>query len=304
MTGKLIEANISISPPPVRATVVRRRHARWKGFSAKVRRDPVLLVCFLILLLLVAFAVAPSVFGRYEPVEINALDRLQAPSAKHFFGTDNLGRDLYARVVYAVRTTLGSAVVVVLVASLIGVVIGSFAGYSGTFVDEILMRFVDLTMAFPLLVLAMAIVAALGPGLPNAMAALIVIWWTQYARLTRGLVLQLREREFVTAARAIGASSVKILYRHILPNCFSPLLVKATLDIAVAVLVTASLSFLGLGVQPPDPDWGNLVSDGRQFVQDAWWYPTFPGLAIFVTVMALNLVGDAARDLLDPRLRQ
>jgi peptide/nickel transport system permease protein len=230
--------------------------------------------------------------------------RLQGPSAKHFFGTDNLGRDIYARIVYAARTTLSSAVVVVLLAACIGIIVGSLAGYSGKIVDEILMRIVALFMAFPLLVLAMAIVAALGPGLQNAMAALIIIWWTQYARLTRGLVLQIREREFVTAAQAIGASRTKILYRHILPNCFSPLLVKVTLDIAVAVLVTASLSFLGLGVQPPDPDWGNMVSDGRQFVQDAWWYPTFPGLAIFVTVMSLNLIGDAVRDLLDPRLRQ
>lgn len=304
MTGKIVGTGAAIAPSTLRASVIRPRRSRWASLHGRVRRDPVILACFLVLLLLAAFAVAPGVFARYDPIEINALDRLQGPSAKHFFGTDNLGRDLYARIVYAVRTTLGSAVVVVLVSSLIGVVVGSFAGYSGKIVDEVLMRIVDLSMAFPLLVLAMAIVAALGPGLLNAMAALIVIWWTQYARLTRGLVLQLREREFVTAARAIGASRTKILYRHILPNCFSPLLVKATLDIAVAVLVTASLSFLGLGVQPPDPDWGNLVSDGRQFVQDAWWYPTFPGLAIFVTVMSLNLIGDAARDLLDPRLRQ
>jgi peptide/nickel transport system permease protein len=165
------------------------------------------------------------------------------------------------------------------------------------------MRLVDLFMAFPLLVLAMSIVAALGPGLQNAMAALIAVWWAQYARLTRGLVLQMREREFVTAARAIGASRIKILYRHILPNCFSPLLVKGTLDIAVAVLVTASLSFLGLGVQPPDPDWGFMVADGRNNIRDAWWYSTFPGLAIFVTVMSINLIGDAIRDILDPRLR-
>lgn len=268
------------------------------------RRNPVIAISTLILLLMLAFMIAPGAFTHYEPVAINALDRLKGPSSTHLFGTDQLGRDLFSRVVYATRTTLGSAFVVVLVAAAIGIVIGSISGDSGRYVDEVLMRIVDLFMAFPLLVLAMAIVAALGPGLLNAMLALVIVWWTQYARLTRALILQLRDREFVTAVRAMGASRMRILYRHMLPNCFSPLLVKATLDIAVAVLVTASLSFLGLGVQPPNPDWGNMVSDGRSYVQDAWWYATFPGLAIFVTVMALNLIGDAARDYLDPRLRK
>lgn len=279
------------------------RRSRTSRLLTLARRDPVIALSGLILLVMLAFMVRPQVFTRYDPVAINAMSRLKGPSSAHLFGTDQLGRDLFARVVYATRTTLGAAIVVVLCAVIVGVLVGSFSGDSRRHVDEVLMRVVDLFMAFPLLVLAMAIVAALGPGLLNAMLALVIVWWTQYARLTRGLVLQLRHREFITAASALGASRTKILYRHILPNCFSPLLVKATLDIAVAVLVTASLSFLGLGVQPPQPDWGNMVSDGRSYVQDAWWYATFPGLAIFVTVMALNLVGDAVRDYLDPRLR-
>lgn len=307
MTGRAVNTDTTTSRPKSAQTetlsIAPRRSRRSRVFRF-ARRDPIIVSCFLVLFVLMLFAIAPSVFARFDPVEINAMDRLQGPSLKHYFGTDNLGRDLFARVVHAARTTLGSAFIVVAVASFIGINIGSLAGYSGKIADEILMRFTDLFMAFPLLVLAMAIVAALGPSLLNAMTALIVIWWTQYARLTRGLVLQMKNREFVTAAHAIGASRSKILYRHILPNCFSPLLVKGTLDIAVAVLVTASLSFLGLGVQPPDPDWGNMISDGRQFVQDAWWYPTFPGLAIFITVMSLNLIGDAVRDLLDPRLRK
>jgi len=262
-----------------------------------------MVIVTLLLLLLLALAVAPGLFARYDPIKISPIVKLQSPSRDHFFGTDQLGRDIFSRVVYATRTTLGSATLVVIFAALIGINVGSIAGYSGHLVDEVLMRIVDLCMAFPLLILAMTIVAALGPGLLNAMAALVVVWWAQYARLTRGLVLQMRDREFVTAARAIGASRIKILYRHILPNCFSPLLVKGTLDIAVAVLVTASLSFLGLGVRPPDPEWGFMISDGRNFVRDAWWYSTFPGLAIFVTVMVLNLMGDGIRDFLDPRLR-
>ncbi|MBI4278857.1 MAG: ABC transporter permease [Armatimonadetes bacterium] len=256
------------------------------------------------MVLLVVVAAVPQMFTTYDPVQINPGIRLEGPSHAHVFGTDHLGRDLFARVVFGTRTSLGTSALVVLFAALIGVTVGSLAGYGGGLVDEALMRVVDLSLAFPLLVLAMAIVAALGPGLRNAMLALIFVWWSQYARLARGLVLQVREREFVTAARALGASGVTILYRHILPNCFPPLLVKATLDIAVAVLVTASLSFLGLGVLPPDPDWGGMVSNGRTFILDAWWYPTFPGLAIFVTVMALNLVGDTIRDILDPRIRE
>lgn len=306
MTGRVVNTDSAVSAVKAKGheLTIRPQRSRRSRLLKWARRDPIIVACFLILLLMVAFAIAPGVFTRWDPIEINALDRLQGPSMRHYFGTDNLGRDIYSRVVYAARTTMGSAFIVVIVAAFIGINIGSLAGFSGKILDEILMRVTDLFMAFPLLVLAMAIVAALGPSLVNAMAALIVIWWTQYARLTRGLVLQMRDREFVTAARSIGASRTKLLYRHILPNCFSPLLVKGTLDIAVAVLVTASLSFLGLGVQPPDPDWGNMISEGRQFVQDAWWYPTFPGLAIFVTVMSLNLIGDAVRDLLDPRLRK
>ena len=288
---------------PLTRSTARVSRSRLRRVASWVGRDVTVLGGTAVLVLLVAMAIVPGLFAPYEPTAISPPHRFDAPSGDHLFGTDQLGRDIFSRVVHATRTTLGSAILVVALAAFIGVNLGSIAGYAGRLIDEALMRTVDLFMAFPLLVLAMAIVAALGPGLVNAMTALILIWWAQYARLTRGIVLQMRDREFVTAARTIGTSPTMIIYRHILPNCFSPLLVKATLDVAVAVLVTASLSFLGLGIQPPDPDWGAMVSDGRAYVRDAWWYPTFPGLAIFVTVMALNLIGDAARDLLDPRLR-
>jgi peptide/nickel transport system permease protein len=177
------------------------------------------------------------------------------------------------------------------------------AGYAGRLVDDVIMRVVDLFLAFPLLVLALAIVAALGPGRLNSMLALVLVWWAQYARLMRGQVMQIREREYVYAAQMIGAPPLRILRRHILPNTLSPLLVKGTLDVAVAVLVNSSLSFLGLGVQPPEAEWGAMITYGRRFIFDAWWYPTFPGLAIFITVMTVNILGDGVRDALNPRLR-
>lgn len=301
MSGSAVGVDPTRHPLPRAAARVSR--SRLGRVGSWIGRDVTVLGGVAVLVLLVGMAIAPGLFAPYDPTAISPRERFEAPSADHFFGTDHLGRDIFSRVIHATRTTLGGAFLVVTLAAFIGINLGSVAGYAGRLVDEALMRTVDLFMAFPLLVLAMAIVAALGPGLFNAMTALILIWWAQYARLTRGIVLQMRDREFVTAARTIGTSPTKIIYRHILPNCFSPLLVKGTLDVAIAVLVTASLSFLGLGVQPPDPDWGAMVSDGRNYVRDAWWYPTFPGLAIFVTVMALNLIGDAARDLLDPRLR-
>lgn len=243
---------------PLQGRPQRSRAARLRTWA---RRDPVIVLAIVTVLLLACVAAVPQVFAKHDPIEISPLERMQPVSTNHPFGTDHLGRDILSRVVYATRTTLGSALAVVITAAFVGVNIGAIAGYRGGLFDEIMMRTVDLFMAFPLLVLAMVIVASLGPGLVNAMLALIVVWWAQYARLTRGLVMQARDREFVTASRALGRSGIGLLYRHILPNCFSPLLVKGTLDIAVAVLTTASLSFLGLGVQPPDPDWGG---DGQR----------------------------------------
>lgn len=268
-----------------------------------LRRDPILALAFLVVILLVALALVPSLFAQFPPAKIDPINRLTPPGTKYWFGTDELGRDIFSRIVYATRTTLGGAVAIVLFATLVGIPLGAVAGALGGIVDEVTMRIVDLFLAFPLLVAAMAIVAVLGPGLQNAMIALVVIWWAQYARLTRGLVLQIRDSDYVLAATSTGVSLPRILARHILPNCVSPLLVKCTLDVAVAVLTTASLSFLGLGIQPPAPDWGAMISNGRFYILDAWWYPTFPGLAIFVTVMALNIIGDSLRDRLDPRLR-
>jgi peptide/nickel transport system permease protein len=269
----------------------------------RLLRNPLAVVAMLVLGLLLIVVVFPQWFAQYDPYEIVPGQRLLPPSRSHLFGTDEIGRDVLSRVIYGARTSVVTAVTVVLFACTVGTIVGALAGYGGPILDAIIMRIVDITLAFPALVLAMAIVAAIGRGLLKAMIAMVLIWWAQYARLVRGQVLQIREREFVQAAQAIGAPNSRILIRHILPNCLSPILVKATLDVAVAILFTSFLSFLGLGVQPPEAEWGVDVSAGRAYLIDAWWYPTFPGLAIFVTVMALNLFGDAIRDVLDVRLQ-
>lgn len=299
-----MQATFSVGLGHSRVSATKSRLTTFVRTARKmVRRDPVIVLAFFVLVGLMIAVIAPGALTSYDPGQIDVLVRLQPPSGEHLFGTDHLGRDILTRVLFAARTTLGSAFFIVVFAAAIGVTIGAVSGSIGGGVDEVIMRIVDLFLAFPVLVLAMAIVAALGPGLINSMVALVVVWWAQYARLTRGLVMQIMERDFVLASLSVGSTHRRLVWRHVLPNCFSPLLVKGTLDVAVAVLTTASLSFLGLGIQPPDPDWGQMVSDGRQVIRDAWWYPTFPGLAIFVTVMSVNLIGDAVRDHLDPRLR-
>ena len=269
----------------------------------RLTRNPLTVLSLVALLILLAMSFVPHWLTRYPPNELDALTRLNAPSAEHWFGTDHLGRDVYTRIIYGTRASFGAAILIVALAAALGTTIGVIAGYAGRRVDDVIMRVVDLFLAFPLLVLALAIVAALGPGRLHSMLALVLVWWAQYARLMRGQVMQIREREYVHAAQMIGAPPLRILRRHILPNTLSPLLVKGTLDVAVAVLVNSSLSFLGLGVQPPEAEWGAMITYGRAFIFDAWWYPSFPGLAIFITVMTVNTLGDGVRDALNPRLR-
>ena len=258
----------------------------------------------IILLIALASLLAPllSPFPAQGAGAPNIASKFAPPSATHLFGTDNLGRDILSRVLYGGRVSLLIGVAVVALSAGIGTPLGAIAGYVGGRTDEILMRVTDVFLAFPPLLLAIAVAAALGPSLPNAVVAIAVTWWPWYARIARGQASSLRRRQFVDAARAIGVKNRDIVRRHILPHLLTPVLVQATLDVGSAILTGAALSFIGLGVQPPLTDWGLMVSDGRIYFMTRWWFALFPGLAIFVVVMAFNLLGDSIRDLIDPRL--
>jgi peptide/nickel transport system permease protein len=227
----------------------------------------------------------------FDPLKPEMRARLQEPSTAHLMGTDPLGRDVFSRVLAGAQLSVRSVVVIIVSAVGVGMLVGAIAGYVGGWIDDVIMRVTDLFLAFPALVLALTIAGALGPSLTNAMLAVSVVWWPWYARLVRGQVLSLKEEPYVEAARAAGAHDARILGRHILPNFLSPVIVQATLDMGAALVTTASLSFIGMGAQPPSPEWGAMLSDGRAFFLNAWWLSAFPGLAIFLTVLLWNAVG-------------
>ena len=288
----------------LRPGVVVPRAGMMRHFRRALLADPLALAGVAVIALIVVLAVfgpwiAP--FPGQGAGESNVPARMLAPSLAHPFGTDGLGRDMLSRVIFGARPALVVSFMVVGLAMLIGVPLGALAGYRRGRLDALIMRVTDLFLAFPPLLLAMSIVAALGPGLDHAALALAISWWPWYARLARGTATSLRERPFVEAARSIGVSDLTILRRHIIPNSITPILVQATIDIGTVILAAGSLAFLGLGASPPTPDWGLMVSEGRTYILDQWWLSAFPGLAIFVAVLAFNLVGDLLVDLLDPR---
>ena len=255
-----------------------------------------------VLLAFVFIGIFAPLLAPYDPNAQNLAMRLQPPlSDGHLLGTDGLGRDVLSRLIYGSRISLMVGFSAVLLAAVIGIVIGLISGYLGGWVDSLLMRIVDAFLAFPFLLLAIAIVAVLGRGLDNIVIALVITGWVLYARLVRGETLSLREREFVLSARGLGTNPFAIMFEHILPNCMAPILVVATLEIGVVIVTEASLSFLGLGASASEPSWGGMLADGRAYVTRAWWLATLPGLAIFVIVLAVNILGDALRDALDPR---
>ncbi len=256
------------------------------------------------LLAIILFGVAfPSLFTTRNPVVMNIRDRLQPPNPTYPFGTDQYGRDMLARVLYGGRTSLVMGVVPILIAAGVGAALGLIAGYYGRWLDAIMMRIMDVWIALPIILLALAIVTVLGPGLVNIMIAIGIAWIPYYARMVRGIVLSLREYSFVEAARVLGLNDRRILARHILPNTIAPLIVMSSMGIAGAILTGASLSFIGMGPQAPTPEWGLLLADGRQFIRLAWWIGFFPGAAIALTVLGANLLGDGLRDWLDPRMK-
>ena len=275
----------------------------WQIVLSRAAQNPLMVVGIVICVIWIVISLGAGWIAPYDPLAQDVMSRLQGPTDEHLFGTDQLGRDVLSRVLYGGRISLSSGLLVVGSAMVVGTVFGALAGYVGGVWDELLMRFTEIFMAFPIIILAMAIAAALGPSVNNAVIAMTVVWWPNYARVVRSLVISVKSNEYVESARAIGASPGRILFRTILPNCVAPALVMATLDIGNAILIFAGLSFLGLGPEPSSPEWGRMVSDGIDRY-DQWWLSTFPGVAIFTVVMALNFIGDGLRDLADPRTRK
>ena len=262
--------------------------------------NPLNVVGVALIAVLVVVAVFGDALAPYSPIIPHYGELLQAPSAQHLFGTDEIGRDVLSRVLSGAKISLSVATVVLIVGVVLGTVLGGIAGLAGGALDEIIMRVTDIFLAFPSLILAVAIAATLGSGLGTIMLSLAAVWWPWYARLARGQVLALRELDFVESARALGVSTTRMLWRHILPNAVAPILVQVSLDVGNAILAASSLSFLSLGVQPPTPEWGTMIADAQNHLQEAWWMAAFPGLALAVAALAFNLLGDGLRDFLDP----
>lgn len=280
----------------------RLKALRRSRFLRTLRASPFGVAGLLMLLIVAVAAAVPELLTHYDPISLRLQDKFLPPSATHWFGTDDVGRDVYTRVIFGARVTLLSTLMVLVLAAGVGTVAGAVAGFNGGWADTAVMRVTDMFLAFPSLILALAINAALGRGLTQAMIAVAISWWPSYARLVRGQVLATKQEEYVTAARVMGASPWSLISRHILLNSFPPILVRMTLDVGFIALTTAGLSFLGLGVEPPTPEWGRMVADGRSYLLDQWWWTTFPGLALFLLVVGSNLTGDVVRESLDPSL--
>ncbi len=292
---------------PAAPVQLRERPARSQSSSAMawryLRANPLAMIGLIIVIFWFFVSLAAPLIAPISPEKQDIPNRLSPPSAEHWAGTDQLGRDVLSRVIYGGRLSLPAGLAVIVVAGIIGTFVGALAGYVGGWVEELVLRLTEVFMAFPTIILAMAVAAALGPSLVNAVLAMVVVWWPNYARTVRALVLGVKTRDYVEAAHAVGARQGRILWRTVLPNCLGPAIVLATIDLGNAILVFAGLSFLGLGPPPNTPEWGRMIADGiEQF--DQWWIAAFPGLAIFSVVMAFNFIGDGIRDALDPRLRK
>ena len=264
-------------------------------------RNRLAVVGLLIIVTLVFTALFAPLIAPYDPVAANLANRLQPLSAAHWFGTDELGRDIFSRIVWGSRLTLYVIILVAIIAAPVGILVGTVAGYFGGIIDTVLMRITDIFLAFPKLILALAFVAALGPGIENAIIAIAITSWPPYARIARAETITIRNSDFIRAIRLQGAGPLRIITKHIMPLCMSSLIVRVTLDMAGIILTAAGLGFLGLGAQPPSPEWGAMTSAGRSFILDQWWLITMPGTAIFVVSLAFNLLGDGLREVLDPK---
>ncbi|OJU49124.1 MAG: D-ala-D-ala transporter subunit [Mesorhizobium sp. 61-13] len=275
-----------------------RAYVTWRRFSA----NRLAMVGLFIIVALIVVAALADVLAPYSPTIGDLKNaRLLPPSAQHWFGTDDLGRDILSRIIHGSRWTLFVVVLVAIIAAPIGLLVGTVAGYAGGWIDAVLMRITDIFLAFPKLVLALAFVAALGPGIENAVLAIAVTSWPPYARIARAETLTVRNSDYIKAVQLMGASPLRIVLRHIMPMCISSLIVRVTLDMAGIILTAAGLGFLGLGAQPPLPEWGAMIASGRRFILDQWWVAGAPGFAILIVSLGFNLLGDGLRDALDPR---
>jgi ABC-type dipeptide/oligopeptide/nickel transport system permease subunit len=292
------EAARSVVPAPARTS-----RSLWSDARARLLRNPVAVAGGAVVILLALVALAAPYVAPYDPIHQDLAASLASPSLAHLAGTDIQGRDIFSRIIYGTRISLRIGFLGMLLGCVVGVILGLIAGYYGGWADSIIMRLMDVQLAFPGLLVAICIIAIIGPGLENVIVAVGIFSVPLFARVTRGQILSLKEQEFIVAARMMGAHDGRIMLNHLLPNAVAPLLVLCTLRIATAILTAASLSFLGLGAQPPTPEWGAMLSDGRAYLAIAPHVATIPGLAILVTVLAFNLLGDGLRDALDPRLK-
>jgi peptide/nickel transport system permease protein len=287
-------------------TPTSRSHAAWvrryRGWL-QLRTNGLAMVGLVTVLVMIVASLAAPLIAPQDPGAQDLAGRLAAPSAAHWFGTDELGRDLFSRVLYGGRITLGMVVAVVLLVAPVGLAVGSMAGYLGGFADRVMMRVTDVFLAFPRLVLALAFVAALKPGITSAIIAIALTAWPPYARLARADTLTVRGTDYIAAVRLTGASTGRIVLRHVVPLCLTSVIVRVTLDMSGIILTAAGLGFLGMGAQPPTPEWGTMIAASRAFILDQWWVPTIPGVAIFAASLGFNLLGDGLRDVLDPRQR-
>ncbi len=284
-----------------------KNSSKWREILLTFRllgQNPIAVAGCVILTSMALMAIFADLFAPFDPIRISLAHRLLPPGTTHWFGTDEMGRDIFSRVMFGARISLRIGFLVILISGGIGSIIGAVAGYYGGGVDNIIMRLMDIILSFPSLVLAMALAAAMGPSLNNAIMAVAFVMIPKFARLVRGDALIVKEMQFISAAKVSGARNGWIIFNHILPNCLNSVIVLATLTVGDTILIAASLSFIGLGAQPPTPEWGAMISVGRKFLMDQWWYATFPGLFILVTVIGFNILGDALRDIMDPRIRR
>ncbi len=287
------------TPATRRQAVWGRRYRLWLG----LRSNPLAMSGLLVILAVLLLALLAPLLTPYTPGYQDLSNRLAAPSSEHWLGTDELGRDIWTRIIYGGRTTLGMVIAVVVLTAPLGLLIGCIAGYTGGLLDKALMRLTDIFLAFPRLILALAFVAALKPGVESAILAIALTAWPPYARLARAETLQFRNSDFIAASRLTGAAPLRIILRHVMPLCVPSLIVRVTLDMSSIIITAASLGFLGMGAQPPSPEWGTMIATARRFLFSEWWVPLMPCIAIFLTSLAFNFLGDGLRDVLDPKER-